>query len=93
VTVVVVGAPSTSGAVGVNRAPDEAFDAGGAFDKDEEALLARATPYKNSGAWTESCCTLVTTPIITPLISVHTTHKELRFCLEEVTGEGLVLLL
>jgi hypothetical protein len=34
-----------------------------------------------------------TAPIIKLPISVHTPHKELRFCLEDLPGEELLLML
>jgi hypothetical protein len=41
--------------------------------------------------WTGGCCSLENAPIIKLLISVHTPHKELRFCLDDKL-RGRVLL-
>jgi hypothetical protein len=99
-TVFVVGIGAT---VAVTDAPDggEAVDSaapGGASVVDGAVVDGAIPPYgalarKTLWVRTGVCCTLTTTPITKLLISVHTPHKELRICLEEIPGDGLLRLL
>jgi hypothetical protein len=79
-------AVDSDGASNADEAPDVA-PADGAFDAD--MALAR----KMMWVWTGSCCTMDKAPIIKLPISVHTPQGDCRICLEDMTGERMVLLL
>jgi hypothetical protein len=73
------GAPD--GFVNAERAPDRFVDAADG-----------AVTRKKLWVWTGSCCTMEIAPIIKLLISVHTPQRDGRFCLEDMAGERMVLL-
>jgi hypothetical protein len=52
-------------------------------------MSRNVAPRKTCWVWTGSCGTPKTALITKLLISVHTPHKELRFCLEEMAWECL----